>query len=88
MGFTFWNCLNLGRGDTLSGHKQIEDGMFSDVADGFLVRDHGEVISIALKYFIVNTETSSGRWAAFVDVRDVNALFQLNIQNCHQQITS
>lgn len=48
--------------------------MFSYVAHSLLMGDHGEVIAIALQYFIVNSKAGLGCWTALVDVCNIDSL--------------
>lgn len=34
--------------DPLSSHKQVQNGMLPDVADCLFVRDHREIVAVAL----------------------------------------
>lgn len=63
-----------GGGDTLAGDQQIEDRIFPNVADGLLVRDHREIVAIALEYLVVYPQTRFGGSTFIMDLRHVDAL--------------
>lgn len=68
------NSAQLGGCDTLAGDQQIEDRIFANVADGFPVGDHCEIVAIALQYLVVYSQTGFGRSAFVVHFGHIDTL--------------
>jgi len=62
-------------GHALASHQHVEYGVFPDVAHGLFVRDHGEVVAIALEDLVVDPQTGSSGGTALVNLGHIDALF-------------
>ena len=67
--------------DAFSGDEHVEDGVLLDVVHGLLVRDHGEVVAVALEDLVVNPEPGLDGRGVLADRGHVNALEKNGINN-------
>lgn len=70
----YWFLDILCRRNAFACHQQVENGIFANITNGFLVGDHCEVVPIALQYLIVNAKTSLRCRATLVHIGDIDAL--------------
>ena len=73
----FWHpalCIVSRLRDPLPGHQHVERGVLLDVGHGLLVRDHGEVVSVALQDLVVDAEAGLDGGAVASDLGHVDAL--------------
>ena len=60
--------------DPLPGDEHVERGALPDVRHGLLVRDHGEVVAVALQDLVVDAKAGVNGGALLGNGGDVDAL--------------
>lgn len=71
---------SLSRCDALPGDEQIEDGIFPNVADGLLVRDHREIVPVTLQDLVVHPQARLGCRTALVHLRHIDAVVGVTLR--------